>query len=36
MTGKCCRYIKRLADVDRDVLERLIRESSKQTAGTHA
>lgn len=28
-TGKCCLYLKRLADVDLDVLERLIRESSR-------
>jgi hypothetical protein len=26
-TGKSCLYIKRLSDVDRDVLEQLMRES---------
>ena len=35
-TGKCCLYLKRLADVDLDVLERLIRESSRPAAGNHA
>ena len=32
-TGKCCLYIKRLADVDRGVLEALIRRSYQASPG---
>jgi hypothetical protein len=31
-TGKCCLYVKRLADLDEGVLEELIRESLAYTA----
>ena len=31
-TGKCCLYVKRLADLDQDALEELIREGLADTA----
>ena len=31
-TGKCCLYVKRLSDVDQDVLEELVREGLAFTA----
>jgi hypothetical protein len=34
-TGKSCLYVKRLADVDPRVLERLIAESVKQMKRSH-
>jgi hypothetical protein len=33
--GKCCLYIKRLADVDLAVLEALIRDSARKVVQTH-
>ena len=35
-TGKSCLYIKRLADIDENVLERLIRESVKEMRRKYA
>jgi hypothetical protein len=35
-TGKSCLYIKRMADVDRDVLKELIRQSAEQVAKSNA
>lgn len=35
-TGVSCLYVKRLSDLDLDVLERLIRESVKQTKRAYA
>ncbi len=35
-TGKSCLYIKRLADVDLQVLKELIQQSVKHTARSHA